>query len=77
MPGITHNEVRRHPRWREEQNTPVEVPRVTPFPRSRLLALVGVLIVASGVARSVAAHSFAQAAICAGESGQVSARAVW
>ena len=49
MLGITHDEVRRHPRWQEEQNTPVAVPRITRFPRSRLLALVGVLIVVTAL----------------------------
>jgi hypothetical protein len=47
MISITHNEVRRHPRWREEQSTPLRSPRVPPVVRTRLLGVVGLLIVAT------------------------------
>ena len=49
MLGITHHEVRRHPRWREEQNTPLQTSSVQRMPGSRLLTVVGVLIVAAAV----------------------------
>ena len=45
MSGITHNEVRRHPRWREELRTPLHTPNVQRVPGSRILGIVGVLIV--------------------------------
>ena len=45
MSGITHNEVRRHPRWREELRTPLQSPSVQRVPGSRILGIVGVLIV--------------------------------
>jgi hypothetical protein len=47
MITITHNEVRRHPRWREEQSTPLHTPRVSPVASTRLLGVVGFLIVAT------------------------------
>lgn len=43
---ITQHEVRRHPRWREELNTPYST-RVQRIPGSRLLSVVGFLIVAT------------------------------
>jgi hypothetical protein len=49
MQGITHNEVRRHPRWREEQNTPLQTSSVQRAPGSRLLMVVGFLIVAAAI----------------------------
>ena len=50
MPGITQHEVRRHPRWREELNTPLHNPSVHRLPGSRLLGVVGFLIVAVAIA---------------------------
>ena len=50
MSGITQHEVRRHPRWREELNTPPENPGVKRLPGSRLLGLVGFFIVAVAIA---------------------------
>lgn len=50
MPGISQHEVRRHPRWREELNTPLNNPSVQRIRGSRLLGLVGFLIVAVAVA---------------------------
>ena len=50
MSGITQHEVRRHPRWREELNTPLHHPSVQRIPGSRLLGLVGFLIVAVAIA---------------------------
>jgi len=47
MISITHNEVRRHPRWREEQSSPLHSPRVPPVAGTRLLSVVGFLIVAT------------------------------
>jgi hypothetical protein len=46
MMAITHTEVRRHPRWREEQ-----VARHTSPPRSgaKLLASVAILIVTTAI----------------------------
>lgn len=49
MLGITHHEVRRHPRWREELNTPMHTSSVQ-RPGTRLLGIVGVLIVAVAIA---------------------------
>ncbi len=48
MLGITQDEVRRHPRWREEMGTPVHttVQRPSGF---RLLGVVAVLIVLTAV----------------------------
>ena len=48
--GITHHEVRRHPRWREELQTPLATSRVQRMPGSRLLGVVGVLIVLTALA---------------------------
>ena len=50
MAGITQHEVRRHPRWRAELNTPVHSQNLERMPGSRLLSLVGFLIVAVAVA---------------------------
>ena len=50
MPGITQHEVRRHPRWREELNTPTQTHSAQRIPGSRLLGLVGFLIVAVATA---------------------------
>ena len=47
MISITHDEVRRHPRWREEQNTPLHSSRVPRVAGTRLLGVVGFLIVAT------------------------------
>lgn len=49
MLGITQEEVRRHPRWREELSTPLHISSV-PRPGSRLLGFVGFLIVAVAIA---------------------------
>lgn len=46
MMAITHNEVRRHPRWREEQ---VAGPTSTPRSGTTLLATVAVLIVTTAI----------------------------
>ena len=45
MSGITQHEVRRHPRWREELNTPLQTSSVQHMPGSRLLGIVGFAIV--------------------------------
>ena len=45
MLGITQDEVRRHPRWREELRTPLQTSNVRRIPGSRLLAVVAALIV--------------------------------
>ena len=50
MLGITQDEVRRHPRWREELRTPMDSPHVRRMPGSRWLAVVGVLIVVTALA---------------------------
>jgi hypothetical protein len=50
MPGITQHEVRRHPRWREELNTPLHNPSVQRLPGPRLLGVVGFLIFAVAIA---------------------------
>jgi hypothetical protein len=50
MSGITQHEVRRHPRWREELNTPFHSSSVQRMPGSRLLGFVGFLIVAVAIA---------------------------
>jgi hypothetical protein len=47
MISITHNEVRRHPRWREEQSAPLHESRGPRVAGTRLLGLVGFLIVAT------------------------------
>jgi hypothetical protein len=46
---ITHKEVRRHPLWREELETPLQTPQVPASPNVRLLVLVGVLIATTAV----------------------------
>lgn len=43
----SHNEVRRHPSWREEQRTPLHSPQVHRLSGPRLLGAVGFLIVAT------------------------------
>jgi hypothetical protein len=50
MLGITQDEVRRHPRWREELRTPLHAPEIRRAPRSYWLAIVGVLIVVTALA---------------------------
>lgn len=45
MMAITHNEVRRHPRWREEMQTPLQMPRVHRMSGAGLLGIVAFLIV--------------------------------
>ena len=50
MSGITQHEVRRHPRWREELNTPLQTSSVQRMPGSRFLGLVGFLIVLVAIA---------------------------
>lgn len=50
MVGISHNEVRRHPRWREELNTPLHASNVRRISGIRLLGIVGVLIVVTALA---------------------------
>jgi hypothetical protein len=50
MLGITHKEVRRHPRWREELNTPPQIPRYQRITGSRALGMVAFLIVAVAIA---------------------------
>ena len=49
MLGITQDEVRRHPRWREEMGTPMHTTVQRPA-GSRLLMVVGVLIVVTAFA---------------------------
>jgi hypothetical protein len=50
MLSITHNEVRRHPRWREEMRTPLQTSRVPRVAGTRLLGTVAFLIVATAIA---------------------------
>ena len=50
MPGITQHEVRRHPRWREELNTPADNHSAQRIPATRLLGFVGFVIVAVAIA---------------------------
>jgi hypothetical protein len=45
MMAITHKEVRRHPRWREEMKTPLRLPRVHRISGTSLLGIVAFLIV--------------------------------
>ena len=45
MMAITHNEVRRHPRWREEQARHASTPRSG----TKLLATVAILIVTTAL----------------------------
>lgn len=49
MLGITQDEVRRHPRWREELRTPLSAPTIRRVPGSRWLAIVGALIVVTAI----------------------------
>lgn len=49
MLGISHHEVRRHPRWREELNTPLHTSNVERPSGMRLLSIVGVLIVVTAL----------------------------
>jgi hypothetical protein len=46
--AITHTEVRRHPRWREEQNMPLPTP-AAPTHRVRLLGIVAILIIGTAL----------------------------
>jgi len=48
--AITHYEVRRHPRWREEPGTPVEAPGVSRLSGARLVGIVAVLIIVTAIA---------------------------
>jgi hypothetical protein len=50
MDSITQDEVRRHPRWREELATPLHTTTVPRMSGSRLLGVVGVLIVVTALA---------------------------
>lgn len=50
MMAITHNEVRRHPRWHEEPSTPVPSPDVARRFEARLLGVVVFLIVVAALA---------------------------
>ena len=50
MLGITHNEVRRHQRWREELSTPLQTPRFQRIPGTRILGMVAFLIVVVAMA---------------------------
>ena len=53
MMAITHNEIRRHPRWREELKTPLQAPQVR---TARSAGMLGV--VAAGFLVLVAALVF-------------------
>jgi len=44
MMTITQEEVRRHPRWKEELRTPLHAPRVYRVTGATLLGIVAVLI---------------------------------
>ena len=46
---ITHKEVRRHPRWREEPSTPVESPKVSRLTGEQLIGIVAVMIVVTAL----------------------------
>lgn len=50
MMAITHDEVRRHPRWREELETPLHSPSVYRVSGAGLLGVVAVLIVTATAA---------------------------
>lgn len=50
MMAITHNEVRRHPRWREEPSTPVQSPSALRLSVERLIGIVAILIVVAALA---------------------------
>jgi hypothetical protein len=41
MTAISHNEIRRHPRWREEVNAPPSGPTVRPVRHRAVLVLIG------------------------------------
>jgi hypothetical protein len=45
MMSITQDEVRRHPRWRKEMDTPSSTTRAQRMPGVRLLGAIGVVIV--------------------------------
>lgn len=47
--AITHIEVRRHPRWREELKTPLHAPRVPTSQAARLLGIVALLIIVATI----------------------------
>ena len=48
MLAITHNEVRRHPRWREQVSAPQES-SAGRFGRVHLLGMVAVLIISTAI----------------------------
>ena len=50
MATITHSEVRRHPRWREEPSSAVASPKVFRMTGARLLGLVAVFIIVTALA---------------------------
>jgi hypothetical protein len=50
MMAITHNEVRRHPRWREEMKTPLGAPRVHRMSGAGLIGIVAFIIVTATAA---------------------------
>jgi len=50
MLAITHNEVRRHPRWHEEPSTPVPSPDLTRRSAALLVGAAVFLIVVAAVA---------------------------
>jgi hypothetical protein len=50
MMSITHNEVRRHPRWREEPSTPVQSPKFRRISGAQLLGIVAAVIIVTAVA---------------------------
>lgn len=45
MMAITHDEVRRHPRWKEEMQTPLHGPKAARVSGAGLIAFVALLIV--------------------------------
>lgn len=51
MMAITHDEIRRHPRWKEEMQTPIHSPRSQRVTGAGLIAIVALAIVsiAAGV----------------------------
>jgi hypothetical protein len=50
MMAITHYEVRRHPRWREEPGTPVQSPGVRRLSAAQLVGIVAVVIIVTAIA---------------------------
>ncbi|NUQ10701.1 MAG: hypothetical protein HUU26_00015 [Gemmatimonadaceae bacterium] len=50
MMAITHDEVRRHPRWKAEMQTPLHSPRSQRVSGAGLIALVALLIVSVAAA---------------------------